>query len=125
MVNVDDNAIQEGHGHDDESNEAISDVNSEPDFVISETHNDEQCGGKSRRKKPVWSKDYVFYCRSVMTKTNNTPRKQQDTAASAFKLLCPVCKEVIRKAEFFESHLVQCYKGRPQCNTCGKTFKKR
>ena len=38
----------------------------------------------------------------------------------------PVCKEVIDgQKEYFEKHLIKCYKGRPQCSICGQTFKLR
>ena len=37
-----------------------------------------------------------------------------------------MCKEFVDgKSEDFEKHLVECYKGRPQCSICGQTFRLR
>ena len=67
-----------------------------------------------------------------MARTKNTPRSQtagtsssQAAGSSTARPICPVCHETIGAQEKFETHLVQCYKGRPKCSTCGKTFKKR
>ena len=100
--------------------------------VLSKNDDEQSSFSGRKRKKPVWAKDYVFYCRSAMARTKNTPRSQtagtsssQATGSSTTRPIYPVCHETIGSQEKFETHLVQCYKGRPKCSTCGKTFKKR
>ena len=60
-----------------------------------------------------------------MTKTKITPRAKEpsnrrplNVSIPAPRHICPVCKEFIGK-EDFEKHLIECYKGRPQCSVCG------
>ena len=68
-----------------------------------------------------------------MAKTKTTPRAKasatphsQTASIPAPRPICPVCKEFIggQKGDF-EKHLIECYKGRPQCLICGQTFKLR
>ena len=85
-----------------------------------------------QHKKPAWAKDYVFSCRNTMAKAKTTPNalasstfKAQTVPIAAPLPVCQVCKETVGKSEKFEKHLVECYKGRPQCSICGQMFKLR
>ena len=101
----------------------------EIDMTENEVEVQEISSGR-RRKKPAWAKDYVFCFRSTMAKTKTTPRakapatqQSQTMAIPAPRTICPVCKEFVEgKTENFEKHLIECYKGRPQCSVCGQTF---
>ena len=67
-----------------------------------------------------------------MAKTKNTPRAQAPSTSKAQTVpiaaplpICLVCKDTVGKSENLEKHLVECYKGRPQCSTFGQMFKLR
>ena len=68
-----------------------------------------------------------------MAKTETTPRtkapatqQSQRMAIPAPRTICLVCKEFVDgKTEDFEKHLIECYKGRPQCGICRQTFRLR
>ena len=108
-----------------------SDNEAEIDMTENEVE-ESNVGSRRQRKKPAWAKDYVFSCRNTMAKTKTTPRAQAPSTSKAQTVpiaaplpICPVCKETVGKSENFEKHLVECYKGRPQCSTCGQMFKLR
>ena len=101
----------------DQGNEAANGVVDEPDVNREESEQDELVSNTKRaRRKPVWAKDYVFYCRCNMAKTKTTPRSQT---------VCPVCKDPIKPDEKFQDHVIKCSQNRPECTVCGRSFKKK
>lgn len=74
------------------------------------------------RRKPVWAKDYVFSCR--MPNTKQTPRAPY-TVTQPPKTKCTWCKGLYETGENFERHMVQCFRSRWTCFTCGETFMKK
>lgn len=88
----------------DDEPESQSPMLIEPE-VLSENDDEQSAFSGRKRKKPVWAKDYVFYCRSAMAKTKTTPRSQTAGQATP-RPICPVCHEAIAAHEKFETHLV-------------------
>ena len=100
--------VQTGINSDENTNDNVSDqgngatngVVDEPDINREESEQDELVSDAKRtRRKPVWAKDCVFYCRCKMAKTKTTPRSQT---------VCPVCKDPIRSDEKFQDHVIKC-----------------
>ena len=74
------------------------------------------------RRRPYWAKDYVFSCR--MSNIKQTPRKAH-TMENPPKTRCTWCKGLFETGDKFERHMIQCYRSRWTCITCGRTFGKQ
>ena len=74
------------------------------------------------RRRPYWAKDYVSSCR--MSNIKQTPRKVH-TMENPPKTRCTWCKGLFETGDKFERHMIQCYRSRWTCITCGRTFGKQ